>query len=77
MQQAQVTVSVAELMQWMRDNGTATPTAAHKSTKGPDTMVFRAVGARAAEDLELFRTSLSLKFEVEADRYPSAIARVT
>ena len=67
MQQAQVTVSVPELMQWMRDNGVGTPTIAHKSAKGPDTMFFSAAGARLAEDLELFRTSLSLKFDAESD----------
>ena len=78
MQEAQVTVSVPELMQWMRDNGGAgTPAIAHKSAKGPDTMVFSAAGARVAEDLELFRTSLSLKFDAESDRYPLPKNRVT
>ena len=78
MQEAQVTVSVPELMQWMRDNGGAgTSAIAQKSAKGPDTMFFSAAGVRVAEDLELFRTSLSLKFDAESDRYPLPKNRVT
>ena len=74
-QAQQVTLSVEELLRLVREGASAG--AERKSAKGPDTGIFNAEGSKVAEDLDRFRTSLTLKFEAEADRYTTARRRVS
>ena len=39
--------------------------------------MFKAEGARVAEDLERFKTGLSLKFEAESDRYTDEKGKIS
>ena len=70
----QVTISMEELMRLLRENPGPGPE--RRSAKEPDTATFSAEGTKVAEDLDRFRTALSLKFEVEADRFTLPRGRI-